>query len=83
MLLAAHAGGHRDFTIEAISVGDALAAARDALPGLRPLLDGEDGRRRPHVRVFYNEIDEDSIEDRERAATDRDEILIIQSVSGG
>jgi hypothetical protein len=64
-------------------VGDALVAARDALPGLRNALDDEAGRRRPHVRVFYNETDEDSIDDRGRAATDRDEILIVQSVSGG
>jgi hypothetical protein len=35
------------------------------------------------VRVFYNEIDEDSLEDRTLPATDRDEIMIIQSVSGG
>jgi molybdopterin converting factor small subunit len=82
-LLASHAGGRRDFTVEAATVGEALAAARDAHPGLRRLLDGEDGRRRPHVRVFYNEVDEESIEDRNRAATDRDEIMIIQAVSGG
>lgn len=82
-MLASHAGGRRDFTVEAGTVAEALAAARDALPGLRRLLDDEDGRRRPHVRVFYNEIDEDSLEDRTLAATDRDEIMIIQSVSGG
>jgi molybdopterin converting factor small subunit len=82
-LLASHAGGHRDFTVEAATIGEALATARDAFPGLRRLLDGEDGRRRPHVRVFYNEVDEDSIEDRNRPATDRDEIMIIQAVSGG
>lgn len=69
--------------MEAATIGDALAAARDAFPDLRRLLDDEDGRRRPHVRVFYNEVDEDSIEDRHRPATDRDEIMIIQAVSGG
>jgi hypothetical protein len=35
------------------------------------------------VRVFYNEVDEDSIEDRSGPASDRDEIMIIQAVSGG
>ena len=69
--------------MEAATIGEALAAARDGLPGLRRLLDGEDGRRRPHVRVFYNEVDEDAINDPDVAATDRDEIMIIQSVSGG
>ena len=69
--------------MEAATIDEALAAGRDAFPGLRRLLDDEDGRRRPHVRVFYNETDEDSIEDRNQAATDRDEIMIIQAVSGG
>jgi molybdopterin converting factor small subunit len=82
-LLASHAGGRRDFTVEATTVREALKAARDTLPGLRRLLDDEDGRRRRHVRVFYNEVDEDSIEDPDRPATGRDEIIIIQAVSGG
>jgi molybdopterin converting factor small subunit len=82
-LLASHAGGRRDFTVEAATIGEALAAARDAFPDLRRLVDDEDGRRRRHVRVFYNEIDEDEVEDRDRPATDRDEIMVIQSVSGG
>lgn len=69
--------------MEAATIDEALAAARDAFPGLRRLLDDEDGRRRPHVRVFYNETDEDSIEDRNQSATDRDEIMIVQAVSGG
>jgi hypothetical protein len=46
-------------------------------------MDDEAGRRRRHVNVFYNDVDEDSVEDRDLPATDRDEILIIQSVSGG
>jgi molybdopterin converting factor small subunit len=69
--------------VEAGTVAEALTAARDAFPELRRLLDDEDGRRRPHVRVFYNEIDENSIEDTSVPATDRDEIMIIQAVSGG
>jgi molybdopterin converting factor small subunit len=69
--------------VEAATVGAALVAARDAFPELRRLLDDEEGRRRRHVNVFYNDVDEDSVEDRDRPATDRDEILIIQSVSGG
>jgi molybdopterin converting factor small subunit len=81
-LLASHAGGRRDFTVEAATVSEALAAARDTFPELRRLLDDEDGRRRPHVRVFYNELDEESI-DGDGPATDRDEIMIIQAVSGG
>jgi adenylyltransferase/sulfurtransferase len=82
-MLASHAGGNRDLTVEAATVGEALAAMRDAVPGLRPLLDDEDGRRRRHVKVFYNEVQEDAIEEVGRAATDGDEILVIQSVSGG
>jgi len=46
-------------------------------------MDDEEGRRRRHVNVFYNDVDEHSVEDRDLPATDRDEILIIQSVSGG
>jgi molybdopterin converting factor small subunit len=82
-LLASHAGGSRDFTVEAATVDEALAAARDTFPGLRRLLDDETGHRRRHVLVFYNEVDEDSIEDRQRLATDRDEIMVIQAISGG
>jgi molybdopterin converting factor small subunit len=82
-LLASHAGGRRDFTVEAATISDALAAARQAIPGLRRLVEDEDGRRRPNVRVFYNEDDEDSIADPHRPADDRDEIMIVQAVSGG
>ena len=69
--------------VEAATCGAALAAARDAYPGLRRLIDDEVGHRRQHVNVFYNSIDESLIEDLDRAAADGDEILIIQSVSGG
>ena len=82
-LLATYAGGQRDYTVEAATVGEALTAARDALPGLRRLLEDERGHRRPHVKVFYNEADEESIEDPGSPASDRDEIMIIQAVSGG
>ena len=64
-------------------MGRALAEARDAFPGLRRLLDEENGRRRRHVNVFYNGVEEDAIDDPARPAADRDEILIIQAVSGG
>ena len=69
--------------MEAASVGAALVAARDAFPDLRRLLNDEEGRRRPHVNVFYNGVSEDEIEDPDSATTDRDEILIIQAISGG
>jgi molybdopterin converting factor small subunit len=82
-MLASHAGGNRDLTVEAGTVREALSTMRDAVPGLRPLLDDEGGHRRHHVKVFYNEVQEDAIDDPGRAASDGDEILVIQSVSGG
>lgn len=82
-LLAPMAGGERDFKVEANTVAEALEAVRARTPLLRNALDDEGGRQRPHVQVFYNEIETMAVQDLAAPASDGDEILVVQAISGG
>lgn len=64
--------------------GDSLAAVLDDLdrqfPGIRFRMVDEQGRARPHMRIFVNGA---AVFDLSMALRDTDEIGIVQALSGG
>jgi molybdopterin synthase sulfur carrier subunit len=77
-LLAAEAGGHNRFELEAETVGEALSA----LPVANLVLD-ERGELRPLVNVYLDGID---ARDRDGLATklaDVEEIRLVAAIAGG
>ena len=65
------------------TVGEALAAACDALPNLRPHILLADGELRPHVLCLLNgeSLPREGLAD--QPLRDGDEIQIHQAISGG
>jgi molybdopterin converting factor small subunit len=74
--------GTRSVTVEAATVAEAVAALIEAEPRLRVHLYDEQGRRRLHVRLFWNDDDIDWL-DGDPVAHDGDVLTVMQAVSGG
>jgi len=69
--------------VDGATVGDALAAVFVSNPALRGYVLDDQGAVRRHVAVFVNGI---QLRDRERltdAVGPRDEIFVVQALSGG
>ena len=62
------------------TVGELLADLDDRYPGIRFRMVDEQNRIRKHMKVFVND---ESVRDLDVAITDRDEITIMQALSGG
>ena len=62
------------------TVGAVLADLDRRYPGIRFRMVDEQGRVRKHMKVFVND---ESVRDLSTAITDRDEITIMQALSGG
>jgi molybdopterin synthase sulfur carrier subunit len=76
-------GGKSRLTVEAATVGAALAAIERLHPSLYAGICDDTGAVRRHVNVFVNSA---NIRDREGLDTvlaERDEVIILPSVSGG
>ena len=82
-ILARFAGGAREVTVSGASIGACLEDLFTQFPVLRLHLFKEDGTRRPHVLLFYNDEDLRDIEDRDRPVQEGGRITILQAVSGG
>ena len=82
-MLAQFADNQRAFCVTAGSVQEALDAAFGAFPMLRAHLQDESGAQRPHVNVYYNDTEVRELASRDAPVRAGDEIMIIQSVSGG
>jgi sulfur-carrier protein len=65
---------------DGVTVADVLADLDRRYPGIRFRMVDEQNRIRKHMKVFVNE---DAVRDLETAITDRDEITIMQALSGG
>jgi molybdopterin converting factor small subunit len=76
-------GGQDGFAVEATTLAEALDQIRAQYPLLRVHIWDETARLRPHVLIFYNG---ESIQRMDPAAITlqpRDEVQILQAVSGG
>ena len=62
------------------TVADVLADLDRRYPGIRFRMVDEQNRIRKHMKVFVNE---EAVRDLDTAITDRDEITIMQALSGG
>ena len=62
------------------TVAELLADLDSRYPGIRFRMVDEQNRIRKHMKVFVND---ESVRDLETAVTDRDEITIMQALSGG
>jgi len=62
------------------TVAEVLADLDRQFPGLRFRVVDEQGRLRPHVKVFVND---DATRDLTSAVTEADEVTIMQALSGG
>ena len=62
------------------TVGAVLADLDRRYPGIRFRMVDEQNRIRKHMKVFVNE---EAVRDLETSITDRDEITIMQALSGG
>jgi len=70
-------------TLEAETLGEALARLAEHTPALRVHLYDERGDLREHVLCFHNQRNTRWMESLEVALADGDTITIIQAVSGG
>jgi molybdopterin synthase sulfur carrier subunit len=62
------------------TVAELLADLDNRYPGIRFRMVDEQNRIRKHMKVFVND---ESVRDLETTITDRDEITIMQALSGG
>lgn len=81
--LAPFTGDQRLFTVEAGSLAQALDAAERRYPLLRTHLREESGTFRPHVVLFYNEVDLRQLASLDLPVQDGDEVMVLQAISGG
>ena len=77
------AGGKRKVTIEAATVGEALDALPDSVPGLRERIRDEHGRIREHLNVFHNEEEIRRSVGENASLRDGDVVHLVPAISGG
>jgi molybdopterin converting factor small subunit len=78
--LFSYTGGQRVVEGEGVSLTHLLDGLDARFPGMRHRIIDEQGRMRPHIRVFVNGEQAASLG---QALVDRDEVLIVAALSGG
>jgi len=76
-------GGQSSVDVQAMTVGDALAALDQQFPGLRDRLVEPDGRLRRFVSVFVNGKDVRTLQGLETPLQEGDEVGIVPAMAGG
>lgn len=71
---------HREVEAGGATLVELLADLERRYPGIRFRMIDEQDRLRPHIRVFVNG---DAVSDPAQPLRDRDEVLIVQALSGG
>ena len=77
------AGGRRRASVEAATVGEALARLVDDVPTLRERIRDEHGRLRDHLNVFANDEEIGGLEGERTPLRDGDTVHVIPAISGG
>jgi len=78
--LRSYTGGTAEVEAAGRTVGELLADLDRRFPGLRFRMIDEQERIRPHMRIFINGEQEFSLE---REISPRDDVQILQALSGG
>ncbi|HRP96469.1 MAG TPA: MoaD/ThiS family protein [Rhodocyclaceae bacterium] len=78
--LRSYTDGAREVAAHGATLADVLADLDHQFPGIRFRMIDEQGRTRPHMRIFVNGV---AVFDLDRPLADRDEIAIVQALSGG
>lgn len=81
--LRAHADGHSEVRVEAVSVGGALHAARARHEQLVQRVLTRDGQLRPFVNLFVRNQDVRALDGLDTALNDGETVVIVPSVAGG
>jgi sulfur-carrier protein len=76
-------GGQADFEVSTATLAEALDQLRTRYPLLRAHLWDEAGHRRPHVLIFYNGESIHWLDPATVVLQPRDQLQILQAVSGG
>lgn len=79
-MLESYAGGARDVQANGATVAELLLDLDIRYPGIRFRMINEQDQLRPHMKIFVNR---ESINLLETAIAPEDEIVILQSLSGG
>ena len=79
-MLESYAGGTRDVQANGSTVAELLHDLDLRFPGIRFRMTNEQDQLRPHMKIFINR---ESINRLETAVAPDDEIVILQSLSGG
>ena len=79
-MLESYAGGARDVQAEGATIAELLCDLDIRYPGIRFRMINEQDQLRPHMKIFVNR---ESINLLDTAVTPQDEIVILQSLSGG
>ncbi|TMG54180.1 MAG: MoaD/ThiS family protein [Chloroflexi bacterium] len=77
------AGGARDVTLDAATIGEALEGLVRAHPSLAERLRDEHGKLRPHLALFINQDDARLLGWEDAPLHDGDIVHVIPAVSGG
>ena len=79
-MLESYAGSTRDVQADGSTVAELLRDLDNRYPGIRFRMINEQDQLRPHMKIFVNR---ESINLLDTAVTPDDEIVILQSLSGG
>ena len=79
-MLESYAGGTRDVQADVSTVAELLRDLDTRYPGIRFRMINEQDQLRPHMKIFVNR---ESINLLDTAVAPDDEIVILQSLSGG
>lgn len=78
--LRSYTGGEKEVAAMGATLAELLTDLDRSYPGLRFRVVDEQGRLRPHMRIFVNrEIERDL----DLAIADGDEVVLMQALSGG
>jgi molybdopterin converting factor small subunit len=79
-MLESYAGGTRDVQADGDTVDELLRDLDVRYPGIRFRMINEQDQLRPHMKIFINR---ESINRLDTPVTANDEVVILQSLSGG
>ncbi|MBM3675898.1 MAG: MoaD/ThiS family protein [Actinobacteria bacterium] len=78
--LRSYTAGRAEVEASGATVGEVLEHLDRQYPGIRFRMVDEQGRVRPHMKVF---VDDEAVRDLEASVSDAHEVTIMQALSGG
>lgn len=81
--LRPYTDGQSEVTVEATTVGEALAALTDRYANLRPHIYNSEGQLRTFVNLFLNDEDVRQLQGMDTPLKANDRLILIPSIAGG